>query len=139
VHFACHASQQHSAPASSGFALSDGTLTINELTAQPAREKDLAFLSACETAMVSVRHLDEAIHLAAAMQFLGYRHVIATMWTVADSPAPLVVSTFYTALQADGQMDTGLSAEALHHAVRSLRQVHPTNPMLWASYIHLGS
>jgi hypothetical protein len=39
---------------------------------------------ACQTATGSVRHLDEAIHLAAAMQFLGYRHVIATMWTIAD-------------------------------------------------------
>jgi len=78
VHLACHAGQQHADPASSGFALWDGTLTITDLAAQPTQGRDLAFLSACQTAAGSVRHLDEAIHLAAAMQFLGYRHVIAT-------------------------------------------------------------
>jgi CHAT domain len=56
--------------------------------AQPAQGRDLAFLSACQTAAGSVRLLDEAIHLAAAMQFVGYRHVIATLWTIDDSQAP---------------------------------------------------
>ena len=88
VHLACHASQQHADPTSSGFALWDGRLTITDLAAQPTQRRDLAFLSACQTATGSVRNLDEAIHLAAAMQFLGYRHVIATLWTIADSPAP---------------------------------------------------
>jgi CHAT domain-containing protein len=41
--------------------------------------RELAFLSACHTATGSPRGLDEAIHLAAAMQLLGYRHVIATL------------------------------------------------------------
>ena len=139
IHLACHASQQHSDPASSGFALRDGTLTISDLAAQPTQHRDLAFLSACQTAAGSVRHLDEAIHLAAAMQFLGYRHVIATMWTIADSPAPHVASMFYTTLKRDGQPDQGRTAEALHHAVRSLRQAHPANPVVWAPYIHIGS
>jgi CHAT domain-containing protein len=139
VHLSCHASQQHTDPASSGFALWDGTLTITDLATQPARHRDLAFLSACQTAAGGIRHLDEAIHLAAAMQFVGYRHVIATMWTIADSSAPRVARTFYTALRTDGQPDATRSAEALHHAVRELRQAHPGDPQLWAPYIHLGS
>ena len=105
VHLACHASQQQADPARSGFALWDGTLTITDLAAQPTQHRDLAFLSACQTATGSIRHLDEAIHLAAAMQFLGYRHVIATMWTIADPPAPRIADTVYTALTEDGQPD----------------------------------
>ena len=143
VHLACHADQRHSDPADSGFALWDGLLTITDLATQPTKHRDLAFLSACQTAAGADRHLDEAIHLAAAMQFLGYRHVIATMWTIADSPAPHVAGTFYTALkphdQPGGQPDPSRAAEALHHAIRSLRQIDPTNPLLWAPYIHLGS
>ncbi len=139
VHLACHASQQHADPARSGFNLWDGTLTITDLAAQPTQGRDLAFLSACQTAAGSVRHLDEAIHLAAAMQFLGYRHVIATLWTINDSPAPHLADTVYTTLTQDGKPDPGSAAEALHHAIHALRQTDPTNPLLWAPYIHLGT
>jgi hypothetical protein len=139
VHLACHASQQQADPARSGFALWDGTLTITDLAAQPAQGRDLAFLSACQTAAGSLLHLDEAIHLAAAMQFLGYRHVIATLWSIADSAAPRIADTVYTALSQDGKPDPGRAAEALHHAIRDLRQANPADPMLWAPYIHLGS
>ena len=140
VHLSCHASQQQDDPASSGLALWDGALTITDLAAQLIQHRDLAFLSACQTAAGSTRHLDEAIHLAAAMQFLGYQHVIATMWTIADSPAPRVARTFYTALRPDDQQDAATrTAEALHHAVRELRQAHPADPQLWAPYINLGS
>ncbi len=139
VHLACHASQQHADPARSGFNLWDGTLTITDLAAQPTQGRDLAFLSACQTAAGSVRHLDEAIHLAAAMQFLGYRHVIATLWTINDSPAPHLADTVYTTLTQDGKPDPGSAAEALHYAIHTLRQTDPTNPLLWAPYIHLGT
>ena len=47
--------------AASGFALWDGPLTIADLAARPTRCRDLAFLSACESATGGVRHLDEAI------------------------------------------------------------------------------
>jgi CHAT domain-containing protein len=72
------------------------------------------------------------------MQFLGYRHVIATMWTVADSPAPEVADTVYTKLTEHGSPQPGHAAEALHQAVRSLRGRYPANPLIWAPYIHLG-
>jgi tetratricopeptide (TPR) repeat protein len=138
VHLACHAGQAHADPARSGFALWDGILSITDLAAQPTQHRDLAFLSACQTATGSVRHLDEAIHLAAAMQFLGYRHVIATMWTIADSPAPHIADSVYTTLTTGGIAGPDRAAEALHRAVHSLRHIDPTDPLLWAPYIHLG-
>ena len=138
VHLACHASQQHTDPVRSGFALWDATLTITDLAGQPTRGRDLAFLSACQTATGSLRHIDEAIHLAAAMQFLGYRHVIATLWTIADSPAPHVADTVYTTLTRGGTPDPRRTADALHQAVHAIRKSDPTNPLLWAPYIHLG-
>jgi molybdenum-dependent DNA-binding transcriptional regulator ModE len=138
VHLACHAGQQHEDPGQSGFALWHATLTINDLTAQPTQPRDLAFLSACETAAGSVRHPDEAIHLAAAMQVLGYRHVIATLWTIADRPAPYVADFVYAALTAGGQPDSGRTGEALHHAVRRLRAAAPDDPLIWAPYVHFG-
>lgn len=102
VHFACHAGQLHADPGLSGFALWDATLTITDLAAQPTELRDLAFLSACQTAAGGLRHLDEAIHLAAAMQFLGYRHVIATQWTINDRPAHQITDSVYAALTTGG-------------------------------------
>jgi tetratricopeptide (TPR) repeat protein len=139
VHLACHAGQQQADPDRSGFALWDATLTITDLAAQPTQHRDLAFLSACQTATGSTRHLDEAIHLAAAMQFLGYRYVIATMWTIADSPAPGVAENVYAILTRGRRPDASHAAEALHHAIHALRNTDPTNPLLWAPYINLGT
>jgi len=138
VHLACHAAQEHTDPGRSGFALWDGTLTITDLAALPTQHRDLAFLSACQTATGGIRHLDEAIHLAAAMQFLGYQHVIATMWTIADMPAPYVADTVYTTLTRGGRPETGNAAQALNHAIHALYQEDPSNPLLWAPYIHIG-
>jgi CHAT domain-containing protein len=134
VHLACHAAQEHADPSASGFALWDGPLTVADLAARPTRRRDLACLSACQTAAGGVRHLDEAIHLAAAMQFLGYRHVIATMWTIADPPAPDVADAVYTELTAGGTLDADRAAYALHHAIHALRQTDPTDPIRWAPY-----
>ena len=138
IHMACHASQQHADPDRSGFAVWDGPLTIRDLAAQASHPREFAFLGACQTAAGSVHHLDEAIHLAAAMQFLGYRHVIATLWTIADSPAPQVADATYATLTSMGKPSPDQAAEALHHAVRSLRERYPADPLLWAPYIHLG-
>ena len=139
VHLARHAGQHQDDPTLSGFALWDGPLTIADLAAGSGGYRDLAFLSARQTATGSVRHVDEAIHLAAAMLFLGYRHVIATMWTIADSPAPQVADTVYSALITDGTPDPCHTARALHKAINVLRIQDPTNPILWAPYTHLGA
>ena len=138
LHLACHATQQQADPTRSGFVLWDGTLTMADVASLPSGRRDLAFLSACETATGSVRHLDEAIHLAAVLQFLGYRHIIATTWTIADSPAPRVADRVYAGLSQPGGPDARLTAQALHEAVGSLRQEDPTDPVLWGPYVHFG-
>lgn len=139
VHFACHAAQEATSPDRSGFALHDSVLTVSDLAAQPARHRELAFLSACQTATGSIRHPDEALHLAAAMLFLGYRHVIATMWSIGDSDAPEVADTVYTMLTREGKPDARRAAEAVHHAIRALRHSNPASPQTWAPYLHFGA
>ena len=138
LHMACHAYQHPSDPTRSGFALWDEPLTIADLVAEHLDHAELAFLSACQTATGSTRLLDEAIHLAAAMQLLGYRHILATMWTIADSTAPYIAASVYATLTKDGTPDPGRAAEALHHATESLRAARPAEPLLWAAYLHIG-
>ena len=61
------------------------------------------------------------------------------MWTIADPPAPHIAESVYAALTAGGSPDASRAAEALHHAIHDLRQTDPTNPLLWAPYIHIGT
>jgi len=138
LHMACHASQGHEDPDLSGFALWDAPLTIKDLSSMPSKDRQLAFLSACHTAAGTVRHMDEAIHLGAAMQFLGYRHVIATMWSINDSVAPQVADAFYGGLEAGSERSTSGIAVSLHQAIHAIRDMIPANPLIWAPYIHLG-
>jgi CHAT domain-containing protein len=80
VHLACHGVQDHTDPLRSGFCLGDGKLTVSELMDVKLDHPFLAFLSACETAKGDKNQPDQAIHLAAAMLFCGFRSVVATMW-----------------------------------------------------------
>ena len=137
IHLACHAGplDSHDGTVNRGFVLWDGELTMTDLAAQPERRGGLAFLSACQTASGSAEHPDEALHLAAAMQFIGYSHVVATMWSIKDGPAPLAAEAFYTVLSEAGHD----SASALRAAIMRLRaETDPTNPFIWAPYAHYG-
>jgi CHAT domain-containing protein len=82
IHLACHGVQDHQDATKSGFCLGDGRLTISELMRLDIKDGFLAFLSACETAKGSDEQPDQAMHLAAAMLFAGFKSVIATMWLV---------------------------------------------------------
>ena len=78
------------------------------------------------------------MHLAAAMQLLGCRHVIATLWSIYDSPAPEIADAVYATLNSSATPDASHTAHALHHAIAALRARHPTDPLAWAPYLHTG-
>jgi tetratricopeptide (TPR) repeat protein len=138
VHFACHGGQNLLDPSQGAVFLADGPLTVLRLAAEELPAAELAFLSACQTAVGGVQVPDETIHLAAALQFAGYRHVIATAWSISDSSAPRVASATYTELASTGSLDAGRAATAIHRAVEALRARAPFRPDLWAPYLHIG-
>jgi len=138
IHLACHARQDQSDPSRSAFLLYDGPLTISELAAVRTENAELAYLAGCHTFTGSIGLLDEAIHLAAAMQLAGYRHVIATMWSIKDPPSPELAYKIYRALTQTGQPDPAECATALHTAVGRLRNRFPHEPLTWAPYVHIG-
>lgn len=133
AHFACHGAQDLLRPNHGALYLYDGPLTVAEVAERRLSDATLAFLSACQTATGGAVLLDEAIHLGAALQFAGYRHVVATLWSIIDEHAPLVARAFYTALLAGAG-----PAAALHRAIAPLRAQFPARPELWAPYVHLG-
>ncbi|KAG9316098.1 hypothetical protein JVU11DRAFT_3772 [Chiua virens] len=74
--------------------------------ADAVADREFAFLSACHTAVGDRTAPDETIHLAAAMQFAGFRSVIGTMWAVDDAMVTAMVKAFYENLflGATGQL-----------------------------------
>jgi tetratricopeptide (TPR) repeat protein len=139
LHLACHGIHDPVDVSRSAFLLHDQRLTIADLAALDLPDADLAYLSACQTATSDVKFLDEAFHLAAALQFVGYRHVLATLWSISDDHAPAMAETIYTYLsRPGGRPDSAFAAHALHYAVTRLRQALPDEPLIWAPFIHLG-
>ncbi|CAE6372446.1 unnamed protein product [Rhizoctonia solani] len=140
VHLACHAHQNLIDPTKSGFFLHDGTLDLSSISRRSFKNKGLAFLSACKTAMGDEELPDEAVHLASGMLMAGYPSVIATMWSVMDEDAPLVADKVYGQLMKNGNVGNGEAGRALHIAVAELREkIGEKEFERWVPYIHIGS
>jgi hypothetical protein len=146
AHFACHGYTDPADPSASRLLLHDhldNPLTVADLAPVALERAQLAFLSACGTALTSdttTELLDEAIHLTSACQLAGFPHVVGTLWTIDDDIATTIAETFYTDLTTrSGILDTRRCAQALHHAVRTVRDRYPITPSLWAAHIHAGA
>jgi hypothetical protein len=145
AHFACHGENNPEDPSESRLLLHDhqiAPLTVASLASLHLGNAELAYLSACSTALSEATQLiDESIHLTAAFQMAGFPHVIGTLWPIKDIIAADVADAFYSKLlSAPGSpIDTNHAALALHHAVHATRARFPDRPDLWAPYIHAGS
>ncbi|KAJ7919737.1 CHAT domain-containing protein [Mycena leptocephala] len=140
VHFACHGVQSTSPTESALLLAGSSRLTLSNIIELSLPNADLAFLSACQTATGSKELQDESVHLAAGMLLAGYRGVIGTMWSIVDHDAPQVASDVYAHLLKASPPDPTRAAEALHLAVRKLReQARGKKSFLhWVPFIHFG-
>jgi CHAT domain-containing protein len=155
VHLACHGIQDVSDASQSGFCLGDGRLTIAKLMELKLDDAFLAFLSACKTAKGDKTQPDQAMHLAAAMLFSGFKSVVATMWyvqrdfgtrdcllimnrAICDVDGPKVAKWFYEELLAKEVVDGDSVAYALDFAVGNLRD-SGVSVERWAPFIHMGA
>ncbi len=144
AHFACHGYADPADPSNSRLLLHDhrtNPLTIAALAPLSLDHAQLAYLSACSTALTSDdRLLDEAVNLATAFQLVGFPRVIGTLWEIDDAVAVEITDAFYAAIAgADGIPEPEHAAQALHHAVRIQRDRWPASPYLWASHIYAGA
>jgi hypothetical protein len=144
VHLACHAESDLHSPGRSRLLLVDheeSPLTVADLAGLPPAERQLAVLSACSTFQLTPALADEALHVTAAFQQAGFRHVVGAMWPVGDDVATTVSGRLYDRLTGSGAHPprTDLTAGALHDAVSQLRRQYRAAPTKWASFIHLGA
>ncbi|KAJ7463369.1 CHAT domain-containing protein [Mycena latifolia] len=143
AHFACHGLQDMFTPTNSALLLAgDSKLTLSDIIQLQLPHADLAFLSACQTATGSKHLEDESVHLTAGMLLAGYRGVIGTMWSIMDDDGPRVATDVYTHLFKTSPPDSTMAAEALHLAVRKLRDSDRAGGTQlfsrWVPFIHVG-
>jgi CHAT domain-containing protein/tetratricopeptide (TPR) repeat protein len=136
VHLACHGLPDRKQPFESAFALHDGHFTIQRIIGCDLKNPEFAYLSACHTTVGDEKSPDEVIHLASAMQFVGFRSVIGTMWAVDDGATIKIASTFYNHMvDESGRLDHTRAAFALNETMKSVRNIPFDQRIL---YIHLG-
>ena len=136
VHFACHGLPNPKRPFESAFALHDGQFTIQRIIGCDLKNPEFAYLSACHTTVGDKESPDEVIHLASAMQFVGFRSVIGTMWAVDDGETNKITSTFYKHMvDESGRLDYTRAAFALNKTMRCVNV--PLDQRIL--YIHLGA
>ncbi|VDB83369.1 unnamed protein product [Peniophora sp. CBMAI 1063] len=142
VHLACHGFQNRDDLTKSAFELFDGSLTLSDIMGTTGESNELAFLSACQTAVGDEKTPEESAHLAAGMLSVGFKAVVATMWSIQDADAPLVVDVFYKkllALHEFGNLGVTGAADALHEATRALRdEAGETDFIRWVPFVHFG-
>jgi hypothetical protein len=106
VHFACHAFANIQEPKRSGLVLAGGEVaTVYDFTDPahgPAASLRLAVLAACQTAVVGVDLIDEAIGLPAAWCQMGAATVVASLWPMSDSATLAIMKKFYQLHLIDG-------------------------------------
>ena len=136
VHLACHGLPNPTEPFKSAFALYDGHFAIQRMIGCELKNPEFVYLSACHTTVGDEESPDEVIHLAAAMQFLGYRSVIGTMWAVDDGETNKITSTFYKHMvDESGRLDHTRAAFALNKTMKTVDILFDQRIL----YIHLGA
>ncbi|KAG2089824.1 CHAT domain-containing protein, partial [Suillus cothurnatus] len=136
VHLACHGKQDRTQPYDSHFVMKDEHLTLLDIMERDIPHAEFAFLSACHTAVGDEETPEEVIHLAAGLQFSGFKSVIGTLWEVDDGVAKHVVEAFYKYMFRDGVMDCTKAAWALNCATHSVKTKVPLEQRM--VFIHIG-
>ncbi|KAG1776389.1 CHAT domain-containing protein [Suillus placidus] len=139
VHLACHGKQDPAQPYDSHFVMRDEHLTLLDIMDKHIPHAEFAFLSACHTAVGDEKTPDEVIHLAAGLQFSGFKSVVGTLWEVDDAVAKHVVEAFYTYMfhpKEVGVMDPTKAAWALNCATHAVKTKVPLEQRM--VFIHIG-
>ena len=143
VHFACHGTLEAGKPFEARFELyGDAPLTLLDIVRAHLPAAEFAFLSACHTAEVTEGSImDEGLHLAAAVQYCGFRSVVGTMWAMADIDGRDLAKYFYKDLFSDarGMPYHERSAKALQFAVKKLRRKRGITLERWVNFVHYGA
>ncbi|KAH9057583.1 CHAT domain-containing protein [Lactarius vividus] len=146
VHFICHGTLETSKPFDAGFMLHENKrLTLLDIVRSRLPAAEFAFLSACHTAeLTDGSSADEGLHLAAAVQYCGFRSVVGTMWAVLNEDGEVIAKYLYKSMfsrREKGELVPYYkrSAGALRDAVKKLRKKRGVTLERWVNFVHYGA
>jgi len=146
VHIVCHGLLEPGKPFNSSFKLyQDERLSLLDIVQSQLPNAEFAFLAACHTAeLTDESPADEALHIAAAMQYCGFRSIVGTMWAMADEDGRDLAENFYKSVFSEWKQRVYYherTAEALRDAVVRLRRKKGRGMTLerWVNYVHYGA
>jgi CHAT domain-containing protein len=147
VHIVSHGILEPGKPFEASFKLDRGKrLLLLDIARSRLPQAEFAFLSACHTAELTEESIaDEVLHLAAAMQFCGFRSVVGTMWAMADIDGRDLSASFYESVFSDKWQGLGVryyerTAEALRDAVVKMRRKKVGMTLeRWVNFVHYGA
>ena len=140
VHYAGHAEHDSQNPAESGWMLSDGKLSAEEIIsftgAMPM--PSLVFSNACQTGQTEEWRLEEDYEdrifgLANAFLLSGVQHYIGTFWEIPDLAGSYFAIHFYKNLAKGVAI-----GEAMRLARIALINKYGEDTIVWASYMLYG-
>ncbi len=129
VHVLGHAQHKKSNPMLSSIQLVDGPLFAFEIS-KSGLKTDLATLSACDTGLLSSEINWEPNGLSRAFISCGTKNVLASLWELDDSVAPLMYGAFYKTLAEKNTV-----SEAFLTGQRICRDEND-HPYYWGSFVH---
>jgi CHAT domain-containing protein len=145
AHFVCHGLLETEKPFGASLELHGDSLTLLNIVRSQLPAAEFAFLSACHTAELTEGSVaDEGLHLAAAIQYCGFRSVVGTMWAMADTDGADLSKHFYKTIFSDKADLNGVpyherSAQALQIAAKKLRKKRGITLERWVNFVHYGA
>jgi len=140
VHFAGHCEHEPDSPENSGWVLSDGRFTAQDimLMGQTLSLPALIFSNACysaslNTSLIESDYQKKTYAIASAFLFSGVRHYIGATRKIEDSSSRLFAREFYAQLVSGKTVGSSIRLARL-----KLVKEHGLAANLWASYILYG-
>ncbi len=142
-HFSAHGTTDEHTPVNGGIELADGRLTIRSLLEHRLPGAQFAFLSACATHHGSAAIPDEIVTTATALCTAGCKHVVATLWPVADDHAADFAARMYEEMITTENGTPALHPEDTPRVMRqvcsAVRNAYPDHPERWVPFACTGS
>lgn len=140
VHYAGHAEYNPQTACDSGWLLTDGLLTANEICAMGGLEAMpwLVFSHGCQTGRSENWQLSDSYEhrvfgLANAYLLAGVQHYIGTFWEILDEPSSVFAKSFYRFITIGESM-----GEAVRLARQEIIEHYGEETFVWASYMLYG-